>query len=49
MNLKDNINSKLSLILGITFAVFIDLILSRLMFSCDVKLINVQLINVKLP
>ena len=42
MNLKDNINLKISLILGITFAVFIDLILSKLMANWSYSWLPVQ-------
>ena len=42
MNLKDNINSKVSLILGITCAVFIDLILSKLMANWSYSWLPVQ-------
>ena len=42
MNLKDNINSKISLIIGITFAVFIDLILSKLMANWSYSWLPVQ-------
>jgi len=42
MNLKDNINPKISLIIGITFAVFIDLILSKLMANWSYSWLPVQ-------
>jgi len=42
MNLKDNINPKISLIIGITFAVFIDLILSKLMAHWSYSWLPVQ-------
>ena len=42
MNLKDSINPKISLIIGITFAVFIDLILSKLMANWSYSWLPVQ-------
>ena len=42
MNLKDNITPKLSLIIGITIAVFIDLILSKLMANWSYSWLPVQ-------
>ena len=42
MNLKDNINLKISLIFGITIAVFIDLILSKLMANWSYSWLPVQ-------
>ena len=42
MNLKGNINPKISLIIGITFAVFIDLILSKLMANWSYSWLPVQ-------
>ena len=42
MNLKDNINPKISLIIGISFAVFIDLILSKLMANWSYSWLPVQ-------